>query len=579
MVRLLSLPQWFNPLSWLAAGWFDEAAEWACDEAAKGASFEGCREYAKALLKIDAVFGPRLSHHAAASGRGLSVRVQRLLNPQVKEDSLMKKITILGTALGLALLCLVRLDLVAKEPAEKGEKGPAENTLEKPLVTDVAAELGDKLTDAQRLYCEWDAQHFGLPDPKQWQKLSPQEKSAKEEELLKQLSSDDEAERIKAIDGLVALGSRKAVPGILKIAAERTVKNNADRHTATRALAMLGDPSVVPDLVHLTYHYNWNVRQWAQIGLVRFTGQNYGRDVAAWSRCWQQLGGKPPIDEQTVNWAKGAINPEILKYADPKAQEEMDRQWIARDKESRPPKSPRDVKLNEIQRQMRDACEQNLSQSLSPSRWQNLGPKERAAEEEQWLKQLSSESESARVMAIYALTAMGSKKAVPGLLQIASERKEKDNRDRWLACRALGIVGDRSVIPDLVQLTYHYNRDTRLWAQISLVRLTGENFGRDVAAWRQWWNKQGGTPPIDEQPVAWATSSEMLKYAEPQSMDESDRQLIKRVPSKPSAKQQAKRTSECVATMSCSRSRSCARSNHSIKSRTRSGEPKQPGKA
>ena len=103
---------------------------------------------------------------------------------------------------------------------------------------------------------------------------------------------------------------------------------------------------------------------------------------------------------------------------------------------------------------------------------------------------------SARMLAIYALTAMNSKKAVPGILQIAADRKEKDNADREVACRALGIIGDLSVVPDLVHLTYHYNRDTRFWAQISLVRLTGENFGRDVAAWRQWWAKQDGKPPI-----------------------------------------------------------------------------------
>jgi beta-lactamase regulating signal transducer with metallopeptidase domain len=120
LVRLLVLPQWFNPLAWLAVRRFDEAAEWACDELAKGADWEGCRAYARALLQLDAARGPRPSYHAAASGRGLSLRVQRLLSPQVKEDPLMKKTLILGTALGLALLCLVRLDLVAKEPAAKG---------------------------------------------------------------------------------------------------------------------------------------------------------------------------------------------------------------------------------------------------------------------------------------------------------------------------------------------------------------------------------------------------------------------------------------------------------------------------
>ena len=47
MVRLLTLPHWFNPLSWLAAGWFDEAAEWACDEVAKGANCKGAASMPK----------------------------------------------------------------------------------------------------------------------------------------------------------------------------------------------------------------------------------------------------------------------------------------------------------------------------------------------------------------------------------------------------------------------------------------------------------------------------------------------------------------------------------------------------
>ena len=46
--------------------------------------------------------------------------------------------------------------------------------------------------------------------------------------------------------------------------------------------------------------------------------------------------------------------------------------------------------------------------------------------------------------------------------------------------------------------------------KISLVRLTGQNFGSDVAAWRQWWEKQGGKPPISGETVAWATSPRLL---------------------------------------------------------------------
>ena len=131
-----------------------------------------------------------------------------------------------------------------------------------------------------------------------------------------------------------------------------------------------------------------------------------------------------------------------------------------------------------------------------------------------------------RVLAIRALMELKSKKAVPGLLKIATERVEKDNADRSEACLALGILGDMSVVPDLVPLTYHYNRDTRFFAQISLVRLTGENFGRDVAAWRKWWQQRGGKPPIAEEPVAWATSPEMLKWAGPKELEAGDREML-----------------------------------------------------
>jgi hypothetical protein len=249
-----------------------------------------------------------------------------------------KKCAIVGAALGLAIICLVRFDLVAQEAADKPQ---AVDPPQKALVINFVAELGDKLTEAQRAFCEWDMDTFGLLNPARWQHLGPAERAAKEEEFLKQLSSDEESQRVKAIDNLVALNSSKAVPGILQIAADRKEKNNWDRTTATRALGMLGDRSVVPELVQLTYHYNWNVRQWAQIGLVRHTGQNFGRDLAAWRRWWAEQGGKPPISEETIQWA---TTPEMLKHADPQVQEKTDREWFARYEESKSMQSPRDVR-------------------------------------------------------------------------------------------------------------------------------------------------------------------------------------------------------------------------------------------
>lgn len=189
---------------------------------------------------------------------------------------------------------------------------------------------------------------------------------------------------------------------------------------------------------------------------------------------------------------------------------------------------PNDALLNEGQRLYRDWTGEFLKRLVDPSAWQNLSDAEKAAKEKEWLEQLATLEGRARIPAINALAAIGSKKAVPGLLKIAAERVEKDNRDRWMATRALGLLGDQSVVPELVHLTYHYNSNTRWWAQISLVRLTGQNFGRDVAAWKRWWKAQGGKPPISDETVAWATSAEMAPYADPSKQEESDRQFVER---------------------------------------------------
>jgi hypothetical protein len=61
-----------------------------------------------------------------------------------------------------------------------------------------------------------------------------------------------------------------------------------------------------------------------------------------------------------------------------------------------------------------------------------------------------------------------------------------------MCVRALGLIGDKAAVPDLIHLVYHGNVNTRWWAQISLVRITGQNFGGDWNAWGKWWNEQIG---------------------------------------------------------------------------------------
>jgi beta-lactamase regulating signal transducer with metallopeptidase domain len=909
-VRILMLPHWFNPLAWLAARRFDEAAEWACDEVAKGADLDGCRAYARALLQLDAACGPRPSYHAAASGRGLSVRIQRLLSPQVKEDSIMKKTTILGIALGLAFLCLVRLDLVAKEPAEKDRAEVPARTQSAP--GDMGAQLGGKLgalagaavgsasdspepdagkpietreetaktapasDDALRYMPDgclgifwadvaelrktnpaWlkksigpgiglsaeDIDHItvGSPvwptinDPKEsvfqfcdiTQTVAtivvPQRVTALEakEQIEKNLESVSWSEETihgvtlhvqesdkpiaffqpakqtlvigpaKLVREVLARGTRVQLSG--KLAATWARLDQSHAIGLMMAPPAVGDPvrAFLPDnlcdgteviLLEADMVADKDVRfrlsvPCADAGIayqvrglcamyVKATGAGYpqfadavkslqfavndrcftlqgtlpegifqddikyvspasllslipdemrngieairveadvdvGKDLrlsfsvpcvdagianevrglcemfwktigaqyslalcprfadaaksfqsAVNDRCFVMQGtlpanifegslttawcgllpddvcagikgfqfkidmvpgkdvdfrccvrcvddgvayqvrglcamlfkamdtglrqntapsvaeplksfqytvndhcfvfqGKVPTsvvqdfftrDMSNMSRSQGAqilqtehqkvlceLSQTYLKgyrnsFASPGDQADAGRRLLERARQLRQ-SMPNDDKLNKAQQMFLDMDDIYQQGILEARRWQDISPQEKV-DEEKWLKGLTSDNEMARVLAIHALTALKSKKAVPELLKIATDREEKDNSDRSEACRALGIVGDLSVVPDLVQLTYHYNRDTRFMAQISLVRLTGENFGRDVAAWRQWWEKQGGNPPISEEKVAWATSPEMLQIADPKEMEKADADIL-----------------------------------------------------
>ncbi len=133
--------------------------------------------------------------------------------------------------------------------------------------------------------------------------------------------------------------------------------------------------------------------------------------------------------------------------------------------------------------------------------------------------------------AINTLAAMRSTAALPELRSMAFDhverllRTEISNRRRWMAARALGVIGDKTAVPNLISLLYHNNAYVRWWAQISLVRLTGQNFGSDWQAWGKWWNSQHGQPPFNPEMVHWWRGQ-----AEPdqlaQSLAEGDHRFI-----------------------------------------------------
>ncbi len=125
VVRLLALPQWFNPCAWSAVKRFDDAAEWACDEAACGGSDDAVAEFAEALVALhESLRGSRRSRlFSGFASRAPSARIRRLVlvhHHQTLKDSLMKKTTVLTVCALLLLGGLFQFRLVAQ--TEKAEK-------------------------------------------------------------------------------------------------------------------------------------------------------------------------------------------------------------------------------------------------------------------------------------------------------------------------------------------------------------------------------------------------------------------------------------------------------------------------
>ncbi len=181
--------------------------------------------------------------------------------------------------------------------------------------------------------------------------------------------------------------------------------------------------------------------------------------------------------------------------------------------------------LNDDQRAVLAWTGRQFRNYLDTRTFEDWSDQERAELEARSLDALHGPISDEYYQAINTLAALHSTKALPTLREIAFDHAEKDNRDRWTATRALGIIGDKASVPDLIHLLYHYNVNTRWWAQISLVRLTGTNFGTDWNAWGKWWNDQNGQPPFNPGIIRWRSEQpEPDKLAE--SLNESDNRWL-----------------------------------------------------
>jgi RNA polymerase sigma-70 factor (ECF subfamily) len=190
--------------------------------------------------------------------------------------------------------------------------------------------------------------------------------------------------------------------------------------------------------------------------------------------------------------------------------------------------------LNDDQRAVLAWTDRQFHSFFDARNFEGWSDAERAELETKLIDALKGPQTREYYQAINTLAAMRSTKALPRLREIASERVDRNNRDRWMAIRALGLIGDKESVPDLILLVYHGNVNTRWWAQISLVRITGQNFAKDWNAWAKWWNDQNGQPSYKAEIIRWWNGqAEPDKLAE--SLEENDRKFFESLKPKSAA--------------------------------------------
>lgn len=182
-----------------------------------------------------------------------------------------------------------------------------------PTAGNADAEWERQLNDDQRAVLAWtDRQFRSFFDARTFDGWSEQERGTLERKLIDALNGPRSTEYFQAIGTLAALRSTKGLPRLREIAFERVDRNNRDRWMCIRALGLIGDKESVPELIHLVYHGNQNTHWWAQISLVRLTGQNFGGDWNAWGKWWNDQKSQPPYKPEIIRWWNGQPEPDQL---------------------------------------------------------------------------------------------------------------------------------------------------------------------------------------------------------------------------------------------------------------------------
>jgi thiol-disulfide isomerase/thioredoxin len=119
-----------------------------------------------------------------------------------------------------------------------------------------------------------------------------------------------------------------------------------------------------------------------------------------------------------------------------------------------------------------------------PSEYELASEGERRRLVNQWIKELRGNDYGKVTEAAAYLGIVKAKKAVKPLEEVIAAGR--GGRIRWVCTRSLGQIGDKSSIPVLIGLLDDRNKDTRVYAKVSLAEITGVYLGDDKEKWKNW---------------------------------------------------------------------------------------------
>ncbi|BBO30631.1 M56 family metallopeptidase [Lacipirellula parvula] len=147
-IRVLALPQWFNPLAWLAVRRFDEAAEWACDDAAARNANDRLAFANSLLQSAEYALAPYPASAPAARGT-LTRRIRRLVSPRFKEESKMKLLLVPTLLVVAAAAQTIRIERVAAELPQQPS-----NSHSWSLAEEFSVPLAERLENTKRRHAQ-----------------------------------------------------------------------------------------------------------------------------------------------------------------------------------------------------------------------------------------------------------------------------------------------------------------------------------------------------------------------------------------------------------------------------------------